>query len=308
MVSVRRMKVLIYESFEFMQSLGQNLAEGFTQAGHETLVIPSRMGALSDFHGLFADLIVVIGSLGEPGCLAPYVLGMAAVPGYLAGSIATERSIIDAATTKTPIVLVHGPHRAHPLCEEFPVCLAIGRTLKMDDEKCLPMPFASSIRAFALSKVWDLVFIGTWGPMAQGDRGQEHFLRCAEGRRRLIFGGEPLAKGWIVTVPGGLLPWLYGASRVGINPLYAAQLLRAEVNERVYDLARCGVVQVTNSPAAAEALDGHVIVGSVEEFPEIVRGLLDHDRKAPDIVSAQRHVMSRHTWAHRAEAMIEAIA
>lgn len=298
------MRVLIYEAFEHLRPIGQSLAEGFTEIGHDALVVPARMGPLSSYHALAPDVILAVGMFTRDVDVTPLLPLTAKVPHALVGHVEVER-MVEEPPQGTIFALLHEPSGPHRLCREVKTCFAFGRTGPIAGEKCLPMPFASSIKVLELPRIWDFVFIGTWGRNAHGSRGEDSIMRCGRGRRRLFFGGDVSA---FSSVPNGLLPWLYGASKVGVNPLYDAQLGRGEVNERAYDLARCGVAQITNSPEVAAAFDGHILTMPTGEFPETVASLLDSGAwQGPDTKEAQKICLERHTWGHRAQTILDAL-
>jgi len=101
--------------------------------------------------------------------------------------------------------------------------------------------------------------------------------------------------------------YVYARARVGLNLHLDVQAARtADLNERTYQLAACGVPQVVDRPgllARRLDLDGLFVADDPQDYARAVRRVLaDPDEAVRRALTAQAEVFARHTWTHRAEA------
>lgn len=101
--------------------------------------------------------------------------------------------------------------------------------------------------------------------------------------------------------------YVYARARAGLNLHLEIQARRtADLNERTYQLAACGVPQVVDAPgllAERFSADGLYVARSPQEYATQHRRLLADPAEArARALTAQREVFARHTTCHRAEA------
>lgn len=101
--------------------------------------------------------------------------------------------------------------------------------------------------------------------------------------------------------------YVYARARTGLNLHLDVQAARtADLNERTYQLAACGVPQVVDLPGLLPLrlpLDGLFTARSPQEYAQVFRrALADPEEAVRRALAAQAEVFARHTWTHRAEA------
>ena len=175
------------------------------------------------------------------------------------------------------------------------------------------LPFAADpelMRPLHLPAQYDVVFLGG----LRHRRGYQPYvkplLERIDPRRMLLIGGgwekfgipaQTLAYGPVVNV-------LYNLARVSINFHAPEQGRGAEIqldlNNRVFDLAMAGCVQVCDNPEAVRRHFGPTEVFA-EATPEAwVARVLDclarpEEELAPMRAAARARALAEHTWAHR---------
>lgn len=104
--------------------------------------------------------------------------------------------------------------------------------------------------------------------------------------------------------------YVYARARTGLNLHLDVQAARtADLNERTYQLAACGVPQVVDRPGLLPlrlGLDGLFVAEGPQEYEQAYRrALADPEEAARRALAAQAEVFARHTWTHRAEAFAQ---
>lgn len=110
-------------------------------------------------------------------------------------------------------------------------------------------------------------------------------------------------------LPDDHLNHLYARARIGVNLHVPSQIaLPTEINERAYNLAACGVPQVTDRPAQLARQLGDDAVFAADTPEDFARqfdaALAQPNRAAEKALRALEQVMNRHTVLHRADALL----
>ena len=161
------------------------------------------------------------------------------------------------------------------------------------------LPFACEPqvhRHFEVPKAYDIVFVGQTLPQWHGDR-----VRLLERLRQAGFDLRVDSKIFEE------MALLFARGRIVFN-----RSLNEDINMRVFETLSCGSLLLTDRLSAAAGMDElledgeHLVLYGEDDLEERARYYLEHPEEAESIAAAgRREVLARHTYGHRADALLE---
>lgn len=162
--------------------------------------------------------------------------------------------------------------------------------------------------------IYDLVFVGSLEHRRGGDPFVRALLEGAAGRRDLLVctGGERFGITPQVVTWGPILNLLYNVSRVGVNFHDAGQKSgpdrRLDVNNRLFDLAAAGCMQVSDNVAAVREFFSEDEVPAFDDPADWIEAAV-HFARLPEEARpfrerARQRALREHTWDQRAAVLL----